>query len=112
MNIYLRVVLFIIGLVFTRLTIKYLISKKITERNSILWLLACLLIFIFSLAPVLLDKIAKLIGVDYPPTLLFLFSTLILLWLVFIHTIQISMLKRQITELTQWIVVSNDGDKK
>lgn len=101
MNLKLRLMIVTIGLIFTLVTIKLLLKEKLSEKNSILWFIGTVLIFIFSIVPSALDKIAVIFGVEYPPSLLFLFAILILLFLNLVLSVQISMMNKQIVELTQ-----------
>jgi hypothetical protein len=108
----LRLLIFILGTGFTISVIFLLINKKISEKNSLLWLLGSLAVFFFSMAPLTLDKIAMAVGVNYPPALLFLFSILIALLISLIHSIQISSLNAQIRELAQIIAINNALNEK
>jgi hypothetical protein len=96
------------GTGFTLSVIYLLIKKKISEKNSLLWLIGSLVVFFFSIRPFTLDKIAAVVGVDYPPTLLFLFSILVVLLILLLHTVQISSLTAQIRELAQIIALNNE----
>lgn len=108
----LRIIILCLGSAFTLTVIGLLTKKKITERNSMLWLLGSLMIFIFSIKPYIIDRIAALIGVDYPPTLLFLAAILTLLLINLHHSIQISLLSAQIREITQWLAVKEILEKE
>jgi hypothetical protein len=107
MNMILRIGIFATGLTFSFTIIKLLINKKLSERISLLWLFGALCIFIISLSPQIVDKIAKMIGVDYPPTIIFLIGIMVLLLVSFFHSIQISTLNSQIRELTQILVIKD-----
>lgn len=103
----LKIFILICGLLFVGIVVSLLVRKKIDERNSLLWLVASISILILSAMPELLQVLANVIGVDYPPTILFLFSTLILLLAVFTQSMQISILTEQVKELTQHVAIQN-----
>lgn len=103
----LRILILSIGLVFNLAVIYLLVKKKMNEKLSLLWLLGCLIILIFSFFPLTLDRIAEIVGVDYPPTLLFTFSTIILLLICLMNSVKISILNTQIKELTQQVLIKN-----
>lgn len=111
MGSFLRIVILAMGTGFTISVVYLLVKNKISERNSLIWLLGSIVVFIFSVAPLLLDKIALLIGVNYPPTLLFFIAILILLFLTLYHSVQIFTLNVQLRELTQQFSIQNAFEK-
>ena len=101
MSLSLRFAILICGISFSIAIIKLLINRKFSERISLIWLISALAVFIISIFPKILDVFAKLLGVDYPPSILFLLAILILLFICFYHSIQISILNNQVRELAQ-----------
>lgn len=101
MSLSLRFAILICGISFSFAIIKLLINRKFSEKISLIWLISAMAVFIISIFPKILDVFAKLLGVDYPPSILFLFAILILLFICFYHSIQISMLNNQVRELAQ-----------
>jgi hypothetical protein len=67
------------------------------------WLIGLGAILTISANPEWLDRLAYLLEIDYPPSLLFLFSNLILLLLVLYQSVQISLLNEKVRQLTQHI---------
>lgn len=112
MNIFLRILILTLAITTSLIIIRLLIKKKISERISLLWIIGYLLIIVVSIDPVLLDELSKFAGIDYPPSLLFLISTLVLLTICLLHSIQISTLNAQIRELTQYVVIKDLEHKK
>lgn len=101
MSFLLKLLILISGLAFVGVILSLVVKRKISERNSLVWLTGALIILILSIVPNILDRIAGLVGVDYPPALLFLFSTLILFLIILYQSIQISVLGAQLKELAQ-----------
>ena len=101
MTLPIRIIIFLFGLLFIIGTIRLLLKKRITERYSVFWLIGCFVILIFSIFPNLIDMTAGLLHVGYPPTLILVFTTLLLFWLCLYNSIHITLLKRQVIELTQ-----------
>lgn len=99
MDIVLRFTVFGIGLAFTSMTYYLLIRKKVTERTTLLWSLFAVIAFIFSLFPTVLNRLAAAVGVNYPPALLFLVTTLILMLLVMYQSMQISITDQRVREI-------------
>jgi hypothetical protein len=110
----LKIFILFCGLAFIGVVFYLLMKRKISERNSLFWLLGSIIIFILSAVPEALEIVARSVGVDYPPTLLFLLSILILLLIVLHQSIQISVLNDQLRELTQRVVLNEktmDNDR-
>lgn len=101
----LKITILICGLLFVGTVFYLLVNKKINERNSLFWLLGALVILALSTMPEILEILAELAGVDYPPTLLFLCSTLIILFITLYQSIQISILQERLKELTQLFAI-------
>jgi hypothetical protein len=97
----LHIVLLGCGLSFFTTVLVLLLKKKISEWNSIAWFTCALLILLMAANPELIDWAAAKAGVDYPPSLLFLFSVLILLLLVLYQSMQISDLQKKLQVLAQ-----------
>lgn len=112
MGEFFRIVILLSGLMFTFTVIRLLINKKMNEKASLLWLVGSALVLILSVIPSILDKISKFIGVDYPPSLLFMLGILIILFICLMHTVQISILNNQIKELAQQVIIKECKDDK
>lgn len=107
MGLALKVIIFLLGVAFVLTVINLLVKRKISERNSFLWLAGSLAILVLSTIPDVLDVMARAAGVDYPPTLLFLLSTLVILFILLYQSIQISVLQQRCKELTQRLAIVN-----
>jgi hypothetical protein len=105
MNNILQLVILVIGLSLCIWVIMLLASKKINERNSIIWVGGIILVIILSANPKLLDVVAKWAGVSYPPSLLFLCAFIVLLVITVYQSIQISQLYDKIKEISQSIAL-------
>jgi hypothetical protein len=106
-NIGLRLFVLFCGVFFDIIVINLLIKKRISERNSIIWFMLSLFIFILSLFPGIIDFAAGILGIDYPPTLLFLLSILLVFFILLNHYIQLSTLNSQLKEITQQVAIIN-----
>lgn len=106
MGLVLKLLLLACGLGFVCTVFILLVKRRINERHSLLWLLGALVILALSTIPEILEVVADLAGVSYPPTLLFLFSILIILFIILYQSVQISLLQERLRELTQHILVN------
>lgn len=96
-----RIAILVCGVTFTGIILYLLIVRKINEKNSVVWLLCAIVILAVSAVPQILDKAAEALGIYYPPTLLFLVSTLVLLLCILYSSMQISALQEKIKKLAQ-----------
>ncbi len=78
-------------------------KKKIKEEYSLLWLVFCFIFLIFSIWRNGLDFLAGIVGIDYPPSALFLILVLALFLIMIQFSIIISKLTEQNKGLTQEI---------
>lgn len=111
MGIELKFIMFLLGIVFVTTVVKLLVKRKINERNSFLWLAGALVILTLSTIPDILQILARVAGVDYPPALLFLLSTLVILFILLHQSIQISILQDKCRELGQHLAIINFNEK-
>jgi hypothetical protein len=104
-NTILKLFLLACGLSFAFFVVYLLYKKKINEWNVIVWLASAVAILLISARPEWVDWAARSLGISYPPSLLFLFSTLILLVLVLYQSIQISSLQSKVRQIAQAVAI-------
>jgi len=88
----LSVLVFVINLVRTR---------KLREEFALLWLLTAVVLVIAPLAVDWLDALARLVGVEYSPALIFALAFICFLFIFFQFSMTISRLSDHIKNLTQ-----------
>ena len=91
----------VLAVLFPVMVIQKTIKRKLLERDSLLWILLGLVVIVLGIWPDLIMILANLIGVEYAPSLLFLLSTIVMLYLLLRQSLQISQLKSQVRELAQ-----------
>jgi len=74
---------------------------RLKERYALLWLFAGIILLIFSLSRGLLEYVAALVGIYYPPSLLFLLAFLFLLLITLHFSSVISGLSEKNKQLAQ-----------
>ncbi len=83
------------------------------EKYSVLWILSTVVIIILSAWRELLHKLAALVGVDYPPSLLFIIALGFILLILLHYSVVISILTDKNKHLAQEIALLksaiNDG---
>ncbi|NTW05187.1 MAG: DUF2304 domain-containing protein [Peptococcaceae bacterium] len=112
MDVEVKVVILFVGIIFVLAVLRLLVKGKINERNSLLWLLGSLVILVLSSMPDALDVVARAVGVHYPPTLLFLLSILVILFILLYQSIQISILQGKCNELAQQLSILKARNNK
>lgn len=96
----------VIAVVFALFVIKNTIKQKMIERDSIVWLVLSLLAITLGIWPSILDTFARILGIEYGPSLLFLVSILALFYLLLKQSLSISQLSVKSRELAQRLAIA------
>lgn len=105
MNDVLRLTVFCLGFIFALTNGYLLIKRKLTERFSILWLFIFVLIMLISIFPTVLNQVAYLLGVTYPPSLLYLMAILGMLSIMIYQSIQLTVLDQKVRTMSQTLAI-------
>ena len=76
-------------------------KKEFSIKESIFWVVGTVAILLFAIFPKIIDKIALILKIDYPPSLLFLVGIMFLLFINFRNTKKISKQGDRIIELAE-----------
>ena len=91
----------IIGAILFMLTIfRLIIRGRLREEYSIIWILSTFVLILFSVWRHGLEQISALLGVFYPPSLVFLAALFAILVFLVHLSVVISRLQNQIKDLT------------
>ena len=93
------ILIFVINLVRTR---------KLKEQYALLWLLMAGLLVATPMSIDLFNALARAVGVDYPPALLFTLALMVFLMIFLQFSLSISRFSEQIKTLTQELALSNE----
>ena len=108
-----RIIIILAGILFLAITFNMLIRRRISERNSLSWLFWGVLFVLFAAFPDMLDHLAHLVGVSYPPSLLFFFSSILVILIIMGQSVQLTQLEVRSRELAQLVaIVQNNEDKR
>jgi len=92
----------IIGaLILFGFVIDFIRRGLLKEKYSVLWLASAVVVLILSVKKQLLDTIARYLGVDYPPSLLFLVAFLFILLIILHFSVVISIFHEKNKILSQ-----------
>lgn len=95
-------ILAVVGSVALLVVVVELIRRgRLKERYSLLWLLAGGILLLLSSSRVLLDSVARLLGIFYPPSFLFLLAFFFLLLITLHFSVVISGLTEKNKKLAQ-----------
>jgi hypothetical protein len=97
-----RIITGIISFCFLLVAVEAVRRRKFMEKFALLWIFSGVLVFIFSVYPELLFKLAAMTGIYYL-TLVFLFSVIFILLILLYSSIYISKLTESNKELAQEI---------
>ncbi len=78
---------------------------RLKERYSLLWLFSGIVMLALSLSRDLLESIARIVGIFYPPSLLFLIAFIFLLLITLHFSVIISGLSERNRQLAQEIAL-------
>jgi len=107
MNSTIKVFIILLGLILICSIMYLLVKRRINDRHSLFWFIGAFIILILSLFPEILEMLANMVGIDYPPSLLFLFAILVILAIVLYQSMQISVLQERLRELTQQMAIEH-----
>jgi hypothetical protein len=86
--------------------ILYLIRRDhLYIRQGIFWILVAAMSFLFGIWPFLIDALAGLVGIAYPPTLLLLAAIIVLVVKALLGDIALTKLSRDVRRLNQRIAL-------
>lgn len=86
-------------------------GRKLREQYALLWLALSAIMMSLSLFPSVIDRMARWIGVDYAPSLLYLLGLVFVLFLLLHLTIAVSSLARRVISLTQTLALMEQHNR-
>lgn len=99
-------VFFIIVGILALLYVTYIVCRnKLPIKESFWWFIGAIAMLLLAIFPQVLDWIAQLLGIAYPPTLLLTMCIIFLLFIIFRDSRRIAKLQSQNIELAQQIAL-------
>ncbi len=108
MSITLRIMVCIAGFILIIIARKANIARKMTEKQSLFWIIGGVIIVIFGLIPQLVFIISNFFSVDYPPSIMFAISIMLLFYGIFNCYNTNAELMAKVQELAMQISLLND----
>lgn len=87
------------------LVVELVRRRRLGEGYSLLWLLTCMVLLVLSLWRDLLDILAGLVGIFYPPTVLFVIGFGFVLLILLQFSVVVSRLSGENKELVQQLAI-------
>ncbi|GGD65747.1 DUF2304 domain-containing protein [Paenibacillus nasutitermitis] len=95
----------LIGLLFTGTVLLFIRRRTLKERYALIWLVTGILMTVLSLFPSLLEFLAGLSGIYYPPSLLYIFGIIGALFILLHLSMAASSMSERIIKLTQTVAI-------
>lgn len=96
-----QILSFVIGVLLFVSVLFLIVTGRLKERYSILWLVSSLSIVFLSVSRALLERVSYMLGIYYPPSLLFLAGVFFLLIINISFSVTISRLSSKVDALAQ-----------
>lgn len=98
------------GLIF--IVLRLVMQKKMTEAQSVLWLMAGVVVIVLGIFPNLIKIIAEKLGIYYAPSVLWLAVAIVLFLILFRNSTVLSRHGDEIHELSIQVALLKEENKK
>lgn len=105
MSMGIRLLILGLGLVFFMIIFEMVRRRKFREELSVTWFIISIAIMVSSVADKIIDPLAGILGIGYPPALIFIWVVFFLLLALLYFSLVISDLKGKVKELSQKIAL-------
>ena len=112
MSFLVNIISILTGIILIIYVIRLMVNRKMTEPQSVLWLIIGAAAIVLGIFPSIINFIADLLGIWYPPAIAFLIGYIGLLFIVLQNTTVISVQSNQINELYMQIALLNMENEK
>lgn len=102
----------ILSIIFIIFILNLVRKNKLDEKYSILWLFFAVILLIVSIFPSIIEKVAEIFDVYYPPALLLLFAIIILGAYIVHITLVITKQNKMIIKLAQELALVQEKEDK
>ena len=108
MSLITRIFVIIVALLITFSIYMKTKKKRFSEKGSIAWVIFSVLIIIVSVFPGSLDALSLFVGIQYPPSFLFLLALIFLLFIILHQSEALNILSKKNNELAQNIALLDE----
>lgn len=96
-----RIFFIVVGILLILYIYHNVKKHTMSQDESMLWMLGSVVILILSIWPNIVVWLSGIVGIEYPPSLLFLITSVYMVLFLFRNSQQISVLKEKNKELIQ-----------
>jgi ABC-type anion transport system duplicated permease subunit len=100
-----RLFIFFIGIGFFLVVLELVRKKRFREELSVIWLFFALSIALSSVLDKIIDPLAKILHISYPPAFAFMLISIVMIISLLYFSLVTSDLKSRVKELTQKIAL-------
>lgn len=112
MPISVRLIIFFAGIVLFVAVFELVRKKKFREELSIIWLFFAVTVAASSVIDLVVDPLARILKIAYPPALVFMIIGIVLIISVLYFSVVTSDIKSRVKEMTQRIALLEFEMKK
>ena len=99
MSLLLKICAIIIGVAMLLRVASALKHKKLNDTEGVFWIFAALVLIVLSVFPWLIGWTADIFGIQWPPAVLIFAMVIVVFFIAFNHSKEITILKAQSAEL-------------
>jgi len=107
MSVQLKITVIAAGLLLMGMTLRSIIKREITEKQSLFWLVTGMGLILLGAFPSIVQFVADLFGVHYGPSIVFAISITFILYGVFNCYKAIADLQKRVQELAMQVSLLN-----
>ncbi len=96
-----RIIIFLTGLGLLVLVFELVRKKRFREELSVIWLFLAVIVASGSVIDIVIDPLARILRIDYPPALVFMIVIFVLIVSLLYFSLVTSDMKSRVKELTQ-----------
>lgn len=111
MSILVNIITIAVGIVLILFVLRLVSQKKMSEGQSVLWMLAGVVIIVLGIFPDLIKLIANRLGIYYAPSVLWLAVAIVLLLILFRNSTVLSRHSDQIHELSIQVALLREENR-
>lgn len=94
-----------LGILFALAIVWFVRNDRLHVQYSLWWIVVAVVALILGLSPGLIDALALALGVDYPPSLLFLWAIIALLLKALLGDVERTRSQQRLLRLSQRVVL-------
>lgn len=105
MSLGIRITIFIVGILIFILILELVRKKIFREELSVIWLIVGFCLILSSFADLIIDPLARKLGIHYPPALIIPIISILFVLVILYFSIVVSDLKTKNKNLTQKVAL-------